>query len=238
MNIGTSGNSYKSGELAVLNLVKSHIANKRNSIIFDVGANIGEYSLKAAEILSQECTIHSFEPSRHAFSQLAERTYIEKRIHAWNFGMSSEIQSADLIADRSGSSLASLYHRDLDHIDTAEYKLESVSLQTIDEFCKRENIGHIDFLKIDVEGHEFEVLKGAKNLIESGGIEIIQFEFGGTQIDSRTYLRDFYRLLQPHYNIHRVVKDGICLMLNYREVYEQFSFSNFIALHKKIATIK
>src|SRR6185503_14354274 len=61
---------------------------------------------------------------------------------------------------------------------------ESIQVLTIDAFCDREEIYHIHFLKLDVEGHELSVLNGAKRMLDSGKISIIQFEFGPANIYS------------------------------------------------------
>ena len=57
-------------------------------------------------------------------------------------------------------------------------------------------IDDIDFIKIDVEGHELAVLQGAVNMINQNRIKVIQFEFNVANILSRVFLKDFYDLLE------------------------------------------
>jgi hypothetical protein len=66
-------------------------------------------------------------------------------------------------------------------------------------------------------------------MIDGGKIDFIQFEFGGTDIDSRTFFRDFYFLLNDKYRIYRIVKDGVYPIRDYGESYESFLPTNFLA---------
>jgi hypothetical protein len=87
----------------------------------------------------------------------------------------------------------------------------------------------IDFLKIDTEGHELAVLKGAKNLIAQQKIQLIQFEFNEMNVVSRTYMRDFVELLS-NYQLHRVVPDGYFPLNNCVQDIEIFGFQNILAI--------
>jgi len=82
---------------------------------------------------------------------------------------------------------------------------------------------------LDVEGHEYAVLQGAKELIERNKIQFIQFEFGGCNIDSRVFFQDFFYFLSPKYKIFRVLKDGLYPINEYSENLEVFSVTNYFA---------
>ena len=56
----------------------------------------------------------------------------------------------------------------------------------------------IDLLKLDVEGHELEVLRGGVRMFAQRRVKMVSFEFGGCNIDSRTYFRDFYYFFQEN----------------------------------------
>jgi hypothetical protein len=64
-------------------------------------------------------------------------------------------------------------------------------------------------------------------------VKLFIFEFGGCNIDSRTYFQDFFYLLQDQYDISRIVRDGIYKIEKYKEIYELFRNSNFLAESKK-----
>jgi len=100
----------------------------------------------------------------------------------------------------------------------------------LDNFCEKNHIDFIDMLKMDVEGHEFRVLQGSKRMLENRKINYIQFEFGGSNIDSRTYFKDFYDLLKKDYTIYRVLADGIRPIGQYNEMlHEIFTTINYLA---------
>ena len=109
---------------------------------------------------------------------------------------------------------------------------ESISVNTVDVYCEENNVSRIDFMKIDVEGHEFDVLSGATRMIESNSIGAIQFEFGGCNIDTKTYFRDFYNFFQRHnYTIYVIGRTGKLLPItNYTEYCEQFMTTNYVAI--------
>jgi hypothetical protein len=78
------------------------------------------------------------------------------------------------------------------------------------------------------------VLRGAKRLIEDKAIDFIQFEFGGIDVDSRTFLHDFFALLQPNFDIYRIVVDGIVRVEHYHEKYEIFLYANYLAVSRNV----
>ena len=109
---------------------------------------------------------------------------------------------------------------------------ETIKLTTLDEYCVKNNIDWIDYLKMDVEGHEHDVLLGSKNMLESKKIGIIQYEFGGCNIDSRTYFQDFWYLLNKNYDIYRLLKNGLKKINKYEEEQERFLTSTFLSVLK------
>lgn len=69
-------------------------------------------------------------------------------------------------------------------------------------------------------------------MINDKRIDAIQFEFGGCNIDSRTFFQDFFYLLKDNYKIYRVLKDGLLEMPIYKETYEIFITINYLAIKK------
>ncbi len=232
MNIGQGGVIGQSGEQWVMNYIKTKLPD--DGIVFDVGANIGNYTLELLSRLGNKIEIYCFEPSGKTFEVLSEKIHGSDNIKAFNFGFGDKEESVTLYSNSKGSGLASVYHRRLDHFGIDMKYSEKIKLKTLDIFCKDQGITHIDFLKIDVEGHELKVLNGAESLVESKAIDFIQFEFGGCNIDSRTYFQDFFYALNPFYKIHRILKNGLFPIENYQETYENFITTNFLAVSRNI----
>lgn len=234
MNIGGGTSVYDSGELQVIRYVKSKIKDSENIVIFDVGANIGGYSLLLKQEFGNSATIHAFEPSPVTYGRLKINIGNNENIFLHNLGFGNEITKTKLYTNYDESGLASLYKRRLDHFNIYMNKMEEVSIETIDSFC-RDKIKHIHFLKLDVEGNEINILKGAEQMMSSNNIDFIQFEFGGCNIDSRTYFQDFYYLLNDKYMINRIVKDGLYPIKQYKEMYENFVTTNYLAEKRNAA---
>ena len=228
MNYG--GNDFKTnGELNLLYQVKKKYSSDEPLTIFDVGANIGNYSKVLHEIFGERATIHSFEPSNNTFEHLKKTISGMNNIIPNNFGLSDDLGVSTLYTDDNTSGLASLYQRNLDHHHKVMNQTEKVSLSTIDKYCTDNQINKIHFMKLDVEGHELKVLEGACQMVRDKKIDCIQFEFGGCNIDSRVFFRDLYFSLKDNYHIYRILKDGLIEISNYNERHEIFLYANYFA---------
>ncbi|MEM2174188.1 MAG: FkbM family methyltransferase [Candidatus Micrarchaeia archaeon] len=236
MNIGMGSHIQQSGELQALKYVKSKLLTiKEDKVIFDVGANVGNYARYIIKILSGlNFRLYCFEPLPEAYLQLTKSLspYMHtNNIYIYNFGFSDTKGKAIIHYNNNNLGLASLYQRRLEHYGDVNLLKQTVEieLQTIDEFVAEENLEHIHLLKLDVEGHEYKVLMGAKRLLNEGRIKFIQFEFGGCNIDSRTYFQDFWYLLKDKYSIYRIMRNGLYPIKRYSELLEIFTTTNYFA---------
>lgn len=232
MNIGGITNPNESGEKSAVDYVRAQLKPIDELVIFDIGANVGRYSALLKEAFGEKAIVFSFEPAKKTFQRLKSNLDNKTGVHFYNFGFGNENAKIILYADSDESGLASIYKRRLDHLNINLDAREEIEVKTLDSFCDEKKIKHIHFVKIDVEGNELMVLKGASKMIDAGAIDFIQFEFGGCNIDSRTYFQDFYYLLKDKYNIYRIVKDGLWPIKQYKEAYETFITTNYLAEKK------
>ncbi len=231
MNFSGGAVVKNSGEANVVDYVSKKLPNGIALVIFDVGAHLGDYSNMLLEHLkNRKIQIHAFEPSNTTFQKL-KINLAGKKVLLHNLGFSNEAKKMSLFYDYQTSVYASVYQRKLDHENRVMNISETIELTTIDDFCRQHNVSHIHFLKMDIEGHEFFALQGAKEMIKKN-IDFIQFEFSAANIDSRTYFKDFYYLLSENYNIYRVLRDGLCPLKNYNETQEVFFTTNYLAERK------
>ena len=230
-----SGNFKTSGEIEVIKLIakKLNQTKVKGITVLDVGANIGDYTLELSERFPNDVKIYAFEPSRETFEILKQKVSGISQVQINNFGFSDSEAELPLYKDQNHNEMASIYQRDLRGAGVHMDHVETITVRTLDNFTSENNIDQINFLKIDVEGHELEVLKGGKRLLEKSSIDYIQFEFGEANIDSGSFLKNFYPLLQG-YSLHRIVKDGIHPLGEYDTKNEIFKTVNLLAIRENL----
>jgi FkbM family methyltransferase len=155
--------------------------------ILDVGANIGDYAAACLEI-SRNVRIKCFEPSHFTSEILRNRFANFGVVEVIELALGIEPGTRILYSDKVGSGMASLTKRRLDHHQISFSETEVVSVVTLDEWCQLNNFIP-NLIKLDVEGHEFDVLIGGKEIL--GKVDLVQFEFGGCNIDTRTFFKIF-----------------------------------------------
>jgi FkbM family methyltransferase len=223
-----------SGEHFVVNSILKKYIKIQNPIIFDIGANIGKYSanLKKAFPYARIC---AFEPNPNTFKSLCENSK-NLNIECYKLGFSAEVCTHKIYtyAEDDSSEHASIYKNVLLDLHRADKVIEmEFEATTLNNFCCTNQIQHIDFIKIDTEGHELEVLKGAREMISLDRIDFIQFEFNEMNIISRVFLKDFYQILS-NYNLYRLDSNRLIPLFNYDSTNEIFKFQNFLAIHKNV----
>jgi FkbM family methyltransferase len=224
-----------SGEEHLIRDVLPRVIRSATPTLLDVGANRGEMSL-ALRAAFPRARILAFEPNPVTYEKLLEATR----------GLTIECIRAGLGANESTGMLhsyrddptsghASVY-RDVFRLH-AGYGVAAANDLTTFEFPIRtiDSLGldHIDFLKIDVEGYELEVLRGARAMLAGDRIDTIQFEFNEMNVLSRTFLRDFYELL-PRFAFYRLAPRHLIPLGPYATRNEIFQFQNLFAVRSGI----
>ncbi len=233
MGIGSSGDFYSDGEFIVFDLIKKNY--QPPYCIFDVGANKGQFLGYAMDRMRQtDYSIHCFEPSQATFRMLSNNAPADGRIKLNHLGLGKKNCEAVLHYNEQGAEGASLTKRNLDHYGIHFDHSETVLLTTLDDYCLANGVGHIHLLKLDIEGHELDALAGARNMIDGHNIDVILFEFGGCNIDTRRFFRDYWHFFEhTPMDIFRVTPSGYLLNIaKYNEEYEQFLYSNFVAIRR------
>jgi FkbM family methyltransferase len=219
-------NDQASGEEHFL---RGHLAGRGCPVVFDVGANLGSYSL-AVLAANPSARIFAFEPHPETFRGLSSNL-AGCGVELVNAGCGSEEGRIALYDYSSaGSEHASLYQGVIEQLHGQKARSHDVRIVPLDGFASDRGIARIDLLKIDTEGHELEVLAGAKRLIADRRVTAIHFEFNEMNVISRTYFRDFHAAL-PEYDLYRMVRDGLVPLTNYSAVLcELFAFQNVVAM--------
>ncbi len=137
----------------------------RDEVFWDIGANIGYFSLVAATALNNSGQILAFEPGRLAYERLLDNISLNPFTNIKTFQLAVAATEGEAVLYLSGDiadSSASLYHSGKGQPDRQVCKTIS-----LDKFMVEQGLRPPDFLKIDVEGAELAVLRGAENLIAS-----------------------------------------------------------------------
>jgi FkbM family methyltransferase len=161
----------------------------RPETIFDVGANVGHKSLYMSTLWPQ-ANIHAFEPVTATFQELCRNVAKTPKIHPWKTALSDLIGKADIFLDEQYSELSSMNA-------PRGGRSESINLTTIDAFTADQQINRLDLLKIDTEGHEESVLRGARALFEKTPPAICVIEGGFNDaapfVSAETLVEEFNR---------------------------------------------
>ena len=199
-------------------------------VILNVGANEGQFA-RMARAAFPDATIISFEPNPSSFKKL-QKVADELRLVPVPLGCGDTSCRAQMfdVAEGAGSELASVVPGVTASYGEASSVFE-IELITIDEYADREGLARIDYLKIDVEGFELSVLKGAEEMIRGRRIAMIQIEFNDAHVLSRTSVEDLQQAL-PGYGIHRLLYSGDLLPLSGHPAVRRnlYQYQNLIAM--------
>lgn len=206
-------------------------------ICFDVGANVGDYTsalLRCLVTTEKRGQVHIFEPLPSSFGILQEKFGDHADMLLNPFGASDDDEESIIYYDRDASSLASLYPR---HFQNSALTMEaSIQLRRLDEYIAQSGVNHIHILKMDVEGHELKVLQGLGNALSPDFIDVLQFEYGGANLDARTCLKELYRLLElSGFDLYKVMPRYL-ERRSYLSRMDNFQYANYVALSPSFLT--
>ena len=225
-------NDSLSGEAwLITKFLRKKIGNIEKPVLFDVGANEGNYAASLCSTFPNG-TVYCFEPHPKTFQKLLETTN-HLAVEPVNIALGESCGSRQLFdyaGENGGSQHATVVPQVLQKLHGGEATAIEVVETTIDKFCEENEIDRINFLKIDVEGNEYSCLCGAKKMLASCRIGIIQFEFNQMNIHSKVFMEDFFAILEG-YHLYRLLPSGL-LPLNRLDTLQTnlFVFQNIIAI--------
>ena len=219
-------------------IVKNKIINLPDAaVVFDVGANIGVISLGIAKLLGTGM-VYSFEPTHYAYSKFKKNLEL-------NMNLAPRIKLMQLLVSDECKEISNMdiysswrlddYGKDKHsvHMGTAK-PANGISSVTLDAFCNENQITRLDLIKIDTDGHEHKVLKGARESILKFKPKII-FEIGiylmnEHNIDFSFYYNFFQSI---NYNLVDNKNGNIIDNKNYRRFIPYNSTTDIIAIPAK-----
>ena len=216
----------KNGEIRILLILKDFQVH----CIFDVGANIGEWSLIATDIFP-DSYIHSFEIVPATFALLSDNVASKPRIKPNNFGLSKADGFVDVYLPEKDTTSATLYPVNGAFEQDGWYKSKSTcEVWAASRYLKDNLINSIDFLKIDVEGADLDVLLGFGDDIKK--VRIFQFEYGVFNIASHSLIFDFWHFCKKNGFILGKIYPRRVLFFEYSFRQEDFAGNNYLAVRE------
>lgn len=194
-------------EVPLVNFLKRQL--RPGDVVLDPGANIGYISAVCLGFVGPTGHVHSFEPSPTANHRI--RQYNDIASHGnwslWDSALTDH-EGHEVFNDTPRVMRAG--YAALASVATPKDSMpHEVEVTTVDGFCAREGIGHVRFLKLDVEGSELPALHGAKRMIANGAIDIIMVETNVQEGHHRKQAQAIDDLLRAAgYASHHVLTNG------------------------------
>jgi len=229
MNYG----SFKdSGEKLFINLIKDEL-----KLSLDIGANVGNYTKMLLSDTNSK--VISFEPLPEAFKKLKLiKSSFNDRLEIHNVAIGIKDEVLELFYGTEKSEKASLM-KDLEKISFIKEQNKnkvSVQVRQLDYFQSYFEDKVIDFIKIDTEGFEYEVLMGAKNILKFHQPKFIQVEFNWHQLIKKQTLYNFSELIKFS-DVFKILPHGNKLLHidPFRPENNIYHLSNYVFIRKDIS---
>lgn len=184
--------------LSLFNEIGRALEYEQPLTFFDVGANQGDVAVQLASRWPYS-QVFCFEPSPSVLPKLRQTaTRFKPRIEVIEYGVGDEITWSNFF-ETSNQYTGSFQNRN-DQGETR--KIADVPLTTIDAFCESREIEKIDFLKIDTEGFDYNVLKGGRDMLSHRRVRMVQVEASFSAINSvHAHFREIISALPKDFQI-------------------------------------
>ena len=218
--INTANSSYKyiyflgEYEKAITSIFKRIVGP--GDICLDIGANIGWYTTLFQKLVGENGQVHAFEPVPPAFENLQRNAQLNSPPHNIklnNFALGNEEKPVVL---HVFSGLPS-GHASISAFDHSDFQVFPSLMRPLDSYISENALGDVSFVKIDVEGAELMVLKGASKLFEQDRLPVLEIEmalatttgFGYMPNDLIEFIRykadyDFYSIDEEHFSLKQI----------------------------------
>jgi FkbM family methyltransferase len=225
------------GELRLQRLMVGTLQPGAKLTAFDIGARIGDWSKALVNVASDRqggIALHAFEPvpESRAMLEAALVKQIERgEVRVNSIAISDESKSTQIYVPHFTGGTSTL-HPD----SSVEYeRLIDVSTSTVDRYCAENAIEHVDLIKIDTEGNDFRVIRGARDMLLRGSVGVVQFEYNYRWIHSRSYLKDvFDQVEKTQYCVAKVCPDSLEVYVSWHPELERFFETNYALVHRKL----
>ncbi|MBV5323146.1 MAG: FkbM family methyltransferase [Ilumatobacteraceae bacterium] len=197
-------------------------------VLLDVGANKGNWTAKSLELSRglNGIHVHAFEPAQATRAMLTARFGSNPAVTVNSCALSDTEGQGTFYSKEDGGGTNSLS-------SISGLNVEPVTLTTIDQFLQGTGAGNVAILKIDTEGFDLLVLKGAEQALRAGRIEVIQFEYNWRWLLNHSCLRDVFEMIADKpYRLGKLVGDRIEFYDLWHFELDRFFENNYVLVRK------
>ena len=219
------------GEYALLEaLIRSSSAPELAYL--DIGANLGNWTQQAIRLSAQHNTkvrIHCFEPCAGTRSLLEARMNGHSEVSVVALALSDHRGTATFYSSGEGKGTNSLGA-------SSGPIAEQVEVCTLDHFLETRRLGHVRMAKVDAEGFDFLILKGATKTLANRAIDVIQFEYNWRWLQNGASLRAVFDLIKClDYSFGKLTPSGILEFREWHFELDRFFEGNYVLLRRGAA---
>jgi FkbM family methyltransferase len=167
-----------------------------SGIMVDIGGFTGGWTETARSISGKE-DFYIFEPNIENYESIKRRFIGKEKIKIINEGLGEvegEFTYFNLLGSDNIRGMSGFVKREI--YSNYPYEEIKIKISTLDNSIPKDL--YIDFIKVDVEGYELNVIKGMKDILESGRVKFIQFEYGGTYFDAGIKMNDVIEIFDSY----------------------------------------
>jgi FkbM family methyltransferase len=200
------------------------------SVLLDIGANKGAWSLRAlagANKFGKSIKLHAFEPCTGTRSILEGNLSSYEDAHVYGIALSATEGEVDFFINGIGNGTNSLS-------PTSGATSERVKLSTVDEFIRHHNIEYVTMMKVDTEGFDLDVLKGAAETLVGGRIGLVQFEYNWRWLLNKASLLEVFSLIESKalpYRLGKLAGESIVFYDKWHFELDRFFENNYVLVH-------
>ncbi|MEM7004588.1 MAG: FkbM family methyltransferase [Pseudomonadota bacterium] len=233
----------RNGEAYAIRNMISHTNGMDQLVVFDIGANQGDWtkqlllSMPAERKEQDRLSVHAFEPVPETSAMY--RDAIDAMV-----GSNTVTLHETAMSDKPGVAEIGLYSAGAGtnsiHFDKDDCQIETtlkIDLSTIDGFVAKHGLERVHYAKCDTEGHDARVILGARQSLEQGVIDVLQFEYNHRWVFARSFLKDIFDLIDVlPYSLAKITENGALLYETWHPELDRFFQSNYILVHDRAIT--
>jgi FkbM family methyltransferase len=201
-------------------------------IYIDIGSHLGSWSSYAQTLIRMSGTkplghIYAFEPATDSYAALSEKFKSSEIISLNKLALSDQsgIRNFFICGTKVGINSLS---------ETGDaIGIEQIYSQRLDNFLAQRQIEQVVFVKSDAEGHDFNIICGATDMLEQGRVEIWQFEYNHRWLAEKRHLKDVFEFIADKpYRLGKLYNNGIEIYDNWHPELERFFEANYVLIKR------